>query len=181
MKVNQNIQQRLKSLRLNMNEINLAYKDLTRDYILDSGIEYDKQYPDNKESQVLFQKAEDLFQSRKDKLFTAVFNFTQTFFSLKEYLIAQSPDRKNEIEDFFSNEKKNSISRKSISNDLKHNPNEDLKFDARVVKTEIKNEPGRTTHISYMRHSWFYGKFETVEYCQKLYKDLGIFMKQTFI
>ena len=180
MKINQNTYRRLKTLEFNLNEIDLAYNDLLKDYVLEVGIEYDTTYPDNKETHLLFKKAKDLYQLRKDKLFSAVFSFTQTFYSLKEYLIAQSPEKEVTIENFFSNEKKNSISRKSISNDLKHNPSEDLKFDARVVKTEIIKEPGKETHISYMRHSWFYGKIETVEYCRELYNELLDFMKQTF-
>ncbi len=181
MKINQSIHQRIKSLGINLNEINQAYKELTRDYVLDSGIEYEKEYPDNEATHAMFKRAEDLYQLRKDKLFTAVLNFTQTFYSLKDYLLKQSPDKKIEIENFFSNEKQNSVSRKSISNDLKHEPSADLKFDARVVKTEIKKEPGKETHISYMRQSWFYGKLETVEYCKQLYNDFIAFMNKTFI
>lgn len=181
MKINQSTFQRLKALGFNMNEIDLAYQDLIKDYVQEVGIVYDTWYPENGETENLFNKAEELYQLRKDKLYTAVFNFTQTFYALKECLLSQSPNEKDKIENFFSNEKKKSISRKDIANDLKHDPIKDLKFDSRVVKMEIIKEPNKETHISYMRRSWFYGEHETVEYCRELYNDLLNFMKLTFI
>ncbi len=180
MRLNRIVHQRLKSLRLNLNEVDKFYTDLKMDYIKDTGIDYNTWYPDNEETRILFKRADDLYSLRKDQLFTAIFNFSQTFYSLKEYLIVYDPIKEGLIEDFFSNEKTDMLSRKQIANDLKHDPNNDLIFDSRVVKNEIIKEPGKITHISYLSHSWFYRNLETVEYCQRLYKELLTFLEKSF-
>lgn len=180
MKLSRNVYQRLKSLKLNLDEVDKCKDDLKRDYIKDVGLEYDIWYPDNEESQALFREGEDLYELRKDHLFKTVFNFSQNFYSLKEYLIEYEPKKVGVIEDFFSNENNDQLSRKQISNDLKHNPNNDLEFDSRIVKKESIIEHHKTTHISYIGHSWFYGKVETVEYCHKLYAELIQFLEKNF-
>ena len=70
------------------------------------------------------------------------------------------------------------LSRKSISIDLKHNPSNDLEFDTRIVRKETIIEHQKTTHISYLGHSWFYKNIESVEYCHKLYTELILFLKK---
>lgn len=180
MKISTNIYQRLKSLRLTLKNIDQYYNDIAKDHYIDAGIDYTMEYPDNDETHAMFKRAEDLYQLRKDKLFTEIFSFSQTFCSLKDYLNGYAPSKKSLIENFFSNEKINLLSRKQMANDLKHNPKKDLVFDIRVVKKETIKEPGKITHISYIKHSWFYDKIEAVEYCHQLYVDLIIFMKANF-
>lgn len=97
MELSRKVNQRLKSLRLNLEEVDKCKEELRRDYIKDVGLEYDVDYPDNVENQALFKKGEDLYELRKDHLFRTVFNFSQNYYSLKEFLLEFKPEKKETL------------------------------------------------------------------------------------
>lgn len=73
-----------------------------------------------------------------------------------------------------------SIPRKQIANDMKHNPKKDIIYDFKKTGEVINHSGNRTEHITYMKHSFFYGEHESVEYCAKLYKELIAFVNELF-
>ena len=171
------INQRIIALKLNLDEVQKASRDLRKDAYEELGIEYGKSYPDDESTRMLFEKIEILKNDRKEKLFTTILNFSQVFSSLKNYLAKQYPNKANEFDLFFYKEMNKSISRMDLSNDLKHNPEKDVIFDFRVTKTEIIKEPGKEIHRSFMSQSWFYKGVEVVEHCNNLYTDTMNFVK----
>lgn len=178
---NEKIDIRLRALKFNLDQINDAYEQTFRDYITDTGLEYGKQYPYNEQTIKIVQRAEELKKSREDMLFFYIFNFTQVYYSLKEYLRKEYPAKKGEIEAFYSTRQVGFQARKDMSNDLKHNPTKDLKYEQRTVDIQKSREGNvlRTTYIS--KQSWFYYEIDSVEYCNKLYKELTDFIRTEFV
>lgn len=180
MNISKSLQLRLKTLKFNFDELNKAHQDTQHDSVLDSGIAYKTNYPYNSETKKKIKQEKALKLEREEKLFFHIFNFSQTIYSIKEYLREEFPDKKTTIEDFFSNEKINEKSRKDISNGLKHVPSKDIvyKFDQTGEKTWVD---GRTLkHEIYMKHSWFYEGVDSVEYCNKIYLDTLSFLETEF-
>lgn len=175
MALSKSLQLRLKTLKFNLERLNSAYEETKSDYVIDSGISYSKNYPYNQETRKLIKAAEKLKTDREETLFHHIFNFTQTLYSIKEYLKQEYPTNKVDIEKFFSEEKIKDISRKEIANDLKHNPSKDLKYDLKQVDEQTYIE-GKSikTEIS-MNRSWFYGELDSVDHCNKLFKELTNF------
>lgn len=171
---------RLKTLKHNMDTVNEYYNDTLKDTVLECGIEYHKKYPYNDETINLFNKHKALQKHREEKLFSSIFNFTQTFYSIKEYLVKEYPSKKSITENFFSNEKVNMKSRKEISNDLKHSPDKDLKFGIGEVSREIILEPKKRIEKINMRKTWFYSGIDAVEYCNILFRELLEFIEINF-
>src|ERR1035437_7637780 len=102
---NNKFSQLLKVLQFDINDINLFYNDSLRDPYTDCRIEYIKPYPLNDETLNLEHKI------REYKLYCRIFNFTQTYYSIYQYLRGKYSkkvdlQRNKIIEDFFSNEKK---------------------------------------------------------------------------
>lgn len=178
---NKKIEQRLKTLKSNIDAVNLSYKDSIRDYIIDSGLEYHKSYPfPDKNTLELLKNSDELKQLREDKLFDSIFNFSQIFYSIKEYLRKEYPQSKQLIEDFFSNEKIGTVTRTKISNDLKHNPDKDLIYGVGKVKEETIQESKKTIYKMYYRQTYFYSGIDSVELCNSLYCDLMKFINDNF-
>ena len=170
------LQLRLKTLKFNLDELNAAYEKTQRDYIMDSGLSYSKKYLYNEETQNLIRIAEKLKTDREECLFHHLFNFTQTVYSIKEYLKEEYNAGKGDIEKFFSEEKIRNHTRTRLANDLKHNPGKDLKYDFKQVDERTYIE-GRTikTEIS-MKRSWFYGELDSVDSCNKLFDEITNFI-----
>jgi hypothetical protein len=177
---NQRIVQRLKTLRFNIDDINHSYDNTLKDTFLEVGLEYHKQYPANDETYRLFNKEQELRSLYKDKLFSSIFNFTQTYYSIKEYLVKEFPQKKEIIEDFFSNEKIGLLTRKAICNDLKHDPKKDLKYEFGEVSKQTFTEPGQVVIKIEFRRTWFYSGIDSVEHCNVLYKELKRFIEVDF-
>jgi hypothetical protein len=168
---------RIKALRFNLDHLNSAYADTTRDSVVDTGIEYGKEYPYNDETRELFKKHEDLKKSREEILFFTIFNFTQVYYSIKEYLKKEYPSQKEKIEAFFSDRPLGFMARKDISNDLKHNPSNDIQYKiGQIAKTEKFREGTSLIIRTNYRETWFYYGIDSVEYCNHLYKELSEFM-----
>ncbi len=169
---NKKVDLRLKTLKHNIDAVNECNNDTLKDTVLECGIGYHKKYPYNEETINLFNKHEALQKHREEKLFSSILNFTQTFYSIKEYLVKEYPSKEVIIENFFSNEKVKMKSRKEISNDLKHNPEKDLKFGIGEVSREIILEPKKRIEKINMRKTWFYSGIDAVEYCNILFREL---------
>jgi len=177
---NRKIDIRIRALKFNLDQINTFYEETLRDVVSDTGMEYGKKYPLNSQTIELLNNQKKLQKSREDKLFFSVFNFTQVYYSIKDYLKKEFPDRKDKIEGFFSSRIVGLKARKDISNDLKHNPENDLKYDTRLVDKQEYIE-GRTKHVKFnLKNSWFYYDIDAVEYCNKLYKELLDFISIEF-
>lgn len=173
---------RIRALKFNLDRLNLAYEESRRDSFTDVGMEYNKQYPYN-EAQKLIKKQEELKKSREDVLFFTILNFTQVFYSIKEYLRMEYPSKKDKIENFFSNKPVGFEfkARKDISNDLKHNPANDLKYGfGQIGKTETKIEGSTMFITTRSRETWFYYELDSVEHCNNLYNDVIQFMETEF-
>jgi hypothetical protein len=170
---------RLNILESQINEINSRKEDTKIDTLLECGLEYNKNYPFRDENFLkLYNGSEKLKQLRIDKLYESIWNFTQTYYSLKEHINKSYPHLKNETENFFSNDKIfDLMSRKDICNDLKHNPQKDLVHCTGIIKKETIKEPTKIQYISYFETTWFYGKRDSIELCNKLYNDLINFLK----
>ena len=148
---NVNTERRLKILQLGIDEIKECYDATLRDTYLDVGLEYNKKYPYPDDGTLnLIKKAEELKKLRELKLYTSIFNFTQIFYSVKEFLLADFPQYKIDIENFFSNEKVSGLSRTRISNDLKHNSKKDLEYKSILQQLNTDKElNSRSKNISF--------------------------------
>jgi len=178
--MNNKVALRFKLLQSEIEEINKCYNNTLRDSYADSGMEYNKPVPYNEESILMFnqllEKGETLQKQREEDLFGKLFHFSQTFFSIKDYLKKIYPQYEGIIEDFFSIEKIDGITRKKICNDLKHNPPNDLVL--KRPEPEITLLPtGRIIKVSNQK-KWFYVGKDSVEYCNKLFNDLSFFLKE---
>jgi hypothetical protein len=171
---------RIFALKYNLDRLVEAYAHSRKDSLLEVGLNYEKTYDDNEEFQRLDKAYQDLVIYKENVLFTCVLNFSQSYYTIKEFIKNTYPHKTKVVEEFFSTPTKNNISRKKISNDLKHNPENDIKYDFKEVKRETKYSYRKVNHIIYMKQSWFYGEFESVEYCQQLYKELIGFLKAEF-
>lgn len=178
MTLNPKIVQRLKALRFNIEELNNWYNETQHDSFLECGIEYNKKYPYNEETLELFKKPELLDELKKDKLFCSILNFTQTYYSIKEYLCKEYPLKKKIIEDFYSDKSLGIVKRKGISNDLKHNPQNDIVFKFGVVGREKRIEPGKTVEITHYKNTWFYAGIDSVDLCNNLCAELLEFIQE---
>lgn len=177
---NKKIEQRIKSLRFNIEDINSNYEATLKDAYLECGIEYGKSYPYNDETFKLMRKVDELEMFRRDRLFSAILNFTQTLYSLKEYLRKVYPQKKDNIEAFFSNNELKVIARKDISNDLKHNPDKDLKYGIDIVGREIVIENNKQVEKIELKRTWFYSGIDSVDLCNHLFKDTLEFVEKSF-
>lgn len=174
-----NIEQRIKALQYNLEDINVCRDNLLIDTYAACGLEYDKTYSIDDINKI-YEAEKELKKKLKDRLFTSIFNFTQTYYSIKEYLVKEYSYKKTNIENFFSNAQNRSTPRKSICNDLKHIPENDLKFEARELDKKSYIE-GNTHFIKIeFRETWFYQKLDSVEHCNNLYNDLIEFLGKNF-
>lgn len=173
-------ERRLKTLQFNIDDVNNCYQKTLKDTYIECGIEYNKSYPLNEETYNRLNKQKELKQFQEDKLYTSIFNFTQTYYSIKEFLRKKFPQKKKVIEDFFSNEKVGQIARKNICNDLKHNPEKDLKYGIGEVSRETRKEPGKQMTRITFRETWFYAGIDSVEHCNKLFYELLSFIEENF-
>lgn len=172
---------RLRALKFNLEQLNSAYNETTRDSVIDSGLEYGKNYPYNEGTYDMLDEPDKLRKSREDMLFFTIFNFTQVFYSIKEYLKAGYPNKKVEIENFFSTRQLGFTERKAISNDLKHNPSSDLKYEhGQIGESQTRREGRKLKIMTYYRWTWFYYGVDSVEYCNTLYKELIDFLTKEF-
>jgi hypothetical protein len=181
MTMNQKIALRLKKLQGERENMWRFYTETFFDAYADVGMDYTKTYQYNEESIKMFNQlsseAEKLEIERYEKLYGEIFNFTQTFFSFKEYLKKIYPQHFQIIEDFFSNEKREGIARKDICNDLKHNPENDLEYKRDYPETTIL--PNKKEYRFYNHKRWVYKKdIYSVEYCNILYNELLDFLKK---
>ncbi len=168
---------RIKTLQFNLEKLNEAYSVYKRDAFIDVGVDIRISYSDNEETRALLKKPQQLIKERQDFLFHTIFNFTQTYYSIKEYLKKEFPSKTKDIENFFSDESFRLKKRKDLSNDLKHNPNKDLQFEFGQTDVKlIRNDSDFTLKTNY-EEAWFYDGNESVEYCNSLYKDLMIFLE----
>ncbi|HBL73962.1 MAG: hypothetical protein A2W90_12205 [Bacteroidetes bacterium GWF2_42_66] len=180
MSIDEKINIRIKALKFNLDELNEAYNLTTRDVVTETGMEYGKQYLYNEETLSIIRKQDKLKKEREERLHFTILNFTQVFYSVKEYLKKGYPEKRQKVEDFFSNIGLGNKARKDISNDLKHNPQNDIKYGfGEVGKEETKDGTKRITKI-YFKHTWFYGGIDSVEYCNNLYKELSRFIHDEF-
>jgi hypothetical protein len=176
---NSKIAQRLKVLQFDISDINLYYKESLKDPVIECGMEYNKQYPYNEETINRLNNQENLQKAQADKLYCRIFNFTQTYYSIKEYLRKLYPQHKSIIEDFFSNDKIGLISRKDICNDLKHKPEKDLKYKTNLVREVTKSETKMQILITNFGKTWFYDKVDSVALCNDLYNELLMFLENS--
>ena len=167
---NINLVRQLKALKLNIDELNEGYVGSLKDTNIEYGLEYDKKYPYNEEICNLFNKAKELKDIREEKVHHRIFYFTQTYYSLKEYLKDAYPDKKKIIEDFF-------YLRKDICNVLKHNPENHLIYGLGKIGNEVVIENEKRIEKKYYKLAWFYKGKETIEYCNLLYSDLLTFIE----
>ena len=172
MSILKNINIRIKALKYNLEQLNEAYEMTTRDAGIESGIKYDQQYPYNDETLALFRKKDELKKSRVEKLYFNIFNYTQVFFSLKDYMKKGYPEKEQVIESFFSDKDSSDKARKDISNHLKHNPQMDIKYATGQVEREERKEGDKRKVIIHFRETWFYRGIDSVEYCNKIYNEL---------
>jgi hypothetical protein len=180
MSIDEKINIRIKALKFNLDELNEAYNLTTRDVVTETGMEYGKQYPYNEETLSIIRQQNKLKKEREERLHFKILNFTQVFYSIKEFLKKGYPEKKQKVEDFFSDTELGNKARKDISNDLKHNPENDLKYGfGQVGKEEIRDGTKRIKKI-YFKHSWFYRGIDSVEYCNNLYKELSNFIHVEF-
>jgi hypothetical protein len=180
---NSKITQLLKVLQFDINDIKLFYNDSLRDPYIDCGIEYNKQYPLNDGTLNLERKIQKLKKLREDKLYCRIFNFTQTYYSIYQYLIGKytkkvDPQRNKIIEDFFTNEKKGGINRIEICNGLKHNPKKDLEHKTHLAKEEIVSQSQRQIIYTNRGQTWFYEHIDSVALCNDLYNELLTFLEK---
>lgn len=177
--MNQQIESRIFALNHNLEQLHIAYKQTTRDSLLDVGLEYGVKYMVNDESaNKKYQEYLALDKTRQYVLFTYILNFTQCYYMMKDYLRRLFPQYNKQVEQFFSDQVKGNLERKSMSNDLKHNPANDIQFGFREVGRETKTYSDETVYTTYMKHSWFYQGKETVQYCTQLYNELLEFIQQ---
>jgi hypothetical protein len=174
--------QLLKVLQFDINDINLFYKDSLRDAYIDCGIEYNKQYPLNDETLNRERKIHELKKLREDKLYCRVFNFTQTYYAIYQFLTGKYSKKVNLqsnkiIEDYFSKDKRSGMTRIEICNGLKHNPKKDLKYKIHITKQEIASKTTRQIIYTNRGPTWFYENVDSVGHCNTLYKELLIFLK----
>jgi hypothetical protein len=180
MPIDEKINIRIKALKFNLDELNESYNLTARDVVIETGMEYGKQYPYNEETLAIIRKQDELKKMREERLHFTILNFTQVFYSVKEYLKKGYPEKKQKVEDFFSNNELGIKARKDISNDLKHNPQNDIKYGfGQVGKEETKDGTKRITKI-YFKHTWFYNGIDSVEYCNNLYKEFSRFIHDEF-
>lgn len=181
MTMNKKIALRLKKLQGERENMWRFYTATFQDAYADVGMDYTKEYPYNEVSIKMFNQlsseAEKLEVERQEKLYGEIFNFTQTYFSFKDYLKNLYPTQKSIIEDFFSNEKRDGIARKDICNDLKHNPENDLEYLNDETETTIL--PNKIVYIASNQKRWVYRKeIYSVEYCNILYNELIDFLNK---
>lgn len=170
---NKKVDIRIRALKFNLDQLNAAYAETTRDSVVDTGFEYGKQYPYNDETRALIKMHEDLKKSREDILFFTIFNFTQVYYSIKEYLRKEYPTQKERIEQFFSDRPLGFKARKDISNDLKHNPSNDLQYGiGKIGKDETFMDGKKLIVRTNYKETWFYYGVDSVEYCNHLYTQL---------
>lgn len=123
---------------------------------------------------------------REDKLYCRIFNFTQTYYSVYQYLRGKYSknldlQRNKIIEDFFSNEKKRGINRIEICNELKHNPKKDLEYKTHLSKEEIVSNSTRQIIYTNRGQTWFYEHIDSVALCNDLYNELLIFLEKPYL
>lgn len=171
------IEIRIFALNHNLRQMAYAEHEMTRDAFTDVGLEYETNYEENAWFRAKIAEYENLNKVRKYTLFTYIYNFTQCYYGLKEYLAKLIPREKHSIEDFFSNISTQYGIRKQIANDLKHKPSKDLDFDWRRVAKATIRKKGIIQHTSHYNNTWFYGDKEAVEHCKRMYDDLVGFLE----
>lgn len=176
--MNPQIEGRIFALNYNLEQIHIAYKQSTRYALLDVGLEYNVKYEHNEWSRKKYQEYLTLVMTREYVLFTCILNFTQCYYMIKEYLKKLFPQYFKQVEEFFSEPEKENLARKLMSNDLKHNPDNDIQYGFRVVGRETTIYSNKVVHTTNMKHSWFYKDIETVQYCTQLYNELLQFVEQ---
>jgi hypothetical protein len=168
---------RLKTLQFDIEEVNRYYKETRKIPLPEIRVE-DGNSVSFEEMGKLLIKQYDTQSPEVEKLYSRIFNFTQTFYSIKEYLKKIYPEQEQCIEDFFSNELFYlPFSRKDISNDLKHHPDlKDLKL--KNLSVGRSQYPDCSYSIFFLSDmDWFYGNINAVPFCNNLYKELLEFLK----
>ena len=163
-----------------MDEIEIAYNATLINPYLELGFENDKSYSLTPQNRALFKKADLLKGKREEVLYYRIFCFSQVVYSLKDYLNKIYPEKKAIIESFFSDKPEGGVSRKQLSNDLKHNPSKDMKFGfiEKGRKTELINRSKITT-INY-NFNWHYEGFDSIDHCKSIYKEILLFLRDEF-
>ncbi|HCB44968.1 MAG TPA: hypothetical protein DEP37_00920 [Algoriphagus sp.] len=175
--VNRQIQIRLRALKIALDEIDIAFRETKKDAFLEIGFKYDVPYPETSQNRALHKKVDLIRREREDILYYRIFCFTQVVYSLKDYLKKIYPLKKREIESFFSDQIDGSIPKKGLANDLKHNPDKDLKFGfvEKSKKTEIVNRSKITT-INF-NFNWKYQGLDTIDHCKTVFKEIHQFVR----
>ena len=176
--VNRKIQIRLRALTIALNEIDTAFKETKRDVFLELGFEYNIPYPETPQNRALHKKMDSIKRERQEVLYYRIFCFSQVIYSLKEYLKKLYPEKKKIIESFFSDQIEGAIPIKDIANDLKHNPEKDMRFGFVVKnkKTETVDRKIITT-INY-NFNWHYEGLDSIDYCKSIYKEIYKFIRE---
>ena len=169
---------RLFALKYNLENLTESYEETKKDAFLEVEFQYYVEYEDNESFRKREQEYRSLVKTREYVFFTWLLNFTQCFYSLKEYLINLQVIEKRKVEEFFSRPASKGLSRKQTANDLKHNPDKDAKYDFQVVKKEKIIDGNTVRNNMYYKKSWFYEDREAVEHCTALFNDLFGFIKQ---
>lgn len=178
--MNSKVALRFKLLKSEIEELNKCHQDTLRDPWVDCGMQYDRPTPYNEESikihNELLSQGLALIKKREEDLFGKIFHFSQTFFSLKDYLKKLYPQYEGIVEDFFSNEIIDGITRKKIGNDLKHNPEYDLELKKR--KPEITKLGTKQIITIHMEGKWYYNEIDSVKHCNTLFSELSEFLEK---
>tara|TARA_R110002020_G_C16159563_1_gene763285 strand:+ start:460 stop:1011 length:552 start_codon:yes stop_codon:yes gene_type:complete len=176
--VDRKIQIRLRALKIALNEIDTAFQETKRDTFLELGFEYNIPYPETSQNKALYKKMDSIIRERQEILYYRIFCFSQVIYSLKEYLKKLLPEKKKKIESFFSDQIDGAIPIKDLANDLKHNPDKDMKFGfvVKSKKTEIVDRKIINT-INY-NFNWHYEGMDSLDYCKSIYKDIYKFIRE---
>lgn len=173
-------------------DMNICYQDSLKDPYKELGFEKEKSNSDNQVTRIILDAIPDLIKQKANKLYCRIFNFTQTYYAIKENLIALSKKDSNLkdaingffskeeiiVKDFFSDEQIETISRIAISNALKHDAKKDLIYKSIVAK-KVKSTLKSNEYIIYdLENRWFYNNIDVVDHYNKQYSDLIKFLKK---
>lgn len=179
--ISEKIDLRINGLKYSLQKIESLYLKTLDDVYLEFGFKYGVKYAFNQEYLEKWQLMRIHKKQKEQNLYYEIFSFSQLYYSTKEYLKKYFPEKSKLIENFYSNEKIHGFSRKDLSNDLKHNPNKDMKF-RRVKYMEEKEVTGKLHKTTmYFKNTWEYQGMDSIILCESLYKELDSFLKKEFV
>ena len=167
------MQKRLKALEINKATLIQEYNEFLKDWFIEFGGKYyiPASYD---EAMKLNEKVEKKEIECEDRLFTAILNYTQFFFAIRDFLKEKlSNKEKKKVNVWFSNRKNR------ISSHLKHNPLFDLKRNF-IHKTKAENI------ITYKFDKSFHYKgqnekqINAYDLCLEIHEDLKKYLKDNY-